>query len=272
MHQAQRRAASHLVLSHTVVHSDIERFKMKKAQNLKMTVYIRRIKWEGKAKRSQLSKAGRESVTENLWHLWVEKQCYQQYPCPSQCNNNLLVLLKSVVVDCCSCAVSCHIHCDAKATDWNGIDFVYWVWSVLFSFSILTEGKKNPLPFKYFCRVWHWPPSLSPWVLITKYRVWCFSVFCCCSEIALCCLSVKVTKDLYRSVHGKYIFTDAVVLYSLQAGRKKDPSIWVFALCSLQVRKYVGTIHRSSSEHVEYSKLAGHWFHYTWGLTMTYSL
>jgi len=204
-----------------------------------------------------------EAIIENLWHLWVEKQYCQQCPCPPRCNNNLLVLLKSsVVVDCGSRAVSCHIQCNAKGTNWNCIESMYRVWSVIFfSHFNWRELKKDFLCLSKTSAgydIGH--QFFLSWVLIPKYKVWCFCVFCC-PEI----------RQHYAGHPSRWrkICTWQIRFYrcgctvQFTAGRRKDPCIWVFALCSSQVRKYVGNIHRSASEHVEYSMLVGNWFHYT---------
>lgn len=148
-----------------------------------------------------------EAITENLMHLWVEKQCYQQFPCPLQCNNNVLVLLVF-----CSCSLL-QPRSELSYSVWCKSNKLKWYWfcvlslkCVIFSFRYNWGGgnKAFPSPFKYFWRVWHWPPSLLPWVLIPKYRVWCSSVFCCCSEITqhyAACLSRwrKICTDLYMA-------------------------------------------------------------------------
>lgn len=143
-----------------------------------------------------------EVITDTLWHVWVEKQYYQQ--CPPQCNNSVLVISNSSVhVDCCSCAISCHIQCDAKSTNWNGTDSVCWVWSVLFSFPILTEAGRDvfTLPSKDLHGVLHWLPSFLPFIFVPKYSLVLFCLFLFCNNTALCCLSRwrKIYTDLYMA-------------------------------------------------------------------------
>lgn len=133
-------------------------------------------KWIWNYFKSQIEKM--EVIAENLWHLWVEKQCYEQCPCPLQCTNNLLVLFK---VSC-----SCWL---AKPVQWAVIfsecKSNNKVWNVLFSFSILTEWEKKH--FLHLSKTFaEYDISCHLYCLESWYQntIWSFPVFCCCSEIS----------------------------------------------------------------------------------------